>query len=144
MEDSNAILKDTKAYGFEFAEESVSEKQGNTSIEVGKGPILIITNPGLFDQKFPGRIVAMLNGSSPRVISQRVVRDAWTQYRSEKAEKRGPKPDMESLKPRVLNAILGVKSRGPVVVERKVYVLPDQSTTDNEAEFRKAWGLPEE
>lgn len=144
MDNLSAILQDSDAYGFQFVVEDVREKDENTSIVIGQGPILVITKPTLFEEKFPGRIAAMLDGSSARVISQRVVRDGWKQYRKAKPDERGDKPTTDSLKPRVLNAILGVKARTPVVIERKVFALPDGSTTQDEAEFRQAWGLPAE
>lgn len=143
MHDITAILADTQAYGFTFVVEDVSEGEGNDRQVIGAGPILVITKPLTFEQHFPGRIQAMLDGSSARVIGQRVVRDAWKAYRKPKqGEARPDKPTTEALKPRVLNAILGVKARTPVVVERKVYALPDGSTTQDRAAFLAAWGLP--
>lgn len=144
MHDISAILADTTAHGFTFAVEEVSEGEGNDKRPLGQGPILVVTNAELFESEFPGRIVAMLDGSSARVIGQRVVRDAWKAYhRPKQGEARPPKPEVESLKARVLNAILGVKTRAATVIERKVYALPDGGTTADEAAFRSAWGLPE-
>lgn len=133
MESTSAILANPSAYGFVFQYENVSTDKGET--DLGPAPVLVITDPIKFETNFPGRITAMLDGSSARVISQRVTRDALTKVRI-------PEADRKSLEPKVLNAILGVKSRGPVIVEVRTYVLPDGSTTKDEAQFRSAWGLP--
>lgn len=145
MYDLSAILADTTAYGFTFAVEEVSEGEGNDRQVIGEGPLLVITKPLTFEDKFPGRIVAMLDGSSARVIGQRVVRDAWKAYRKPKeGEARPPKPTADALKPRVLNAILGVKGRVAATIEVRVYALPDGSTTKDLEQFRQAWGLPKD
>lgn len=126
-------LMEPEKYGFHFVYEDVNTDKGETNL--GKAPVLVITDVVKFEQNFPGRITAMLDGSSARVISQRVTRDALTKTRI-------PEADRKSLEPKVFNAIMGVKSRAPIVVEKKVFGLPDGSTTTDEAAFRAAWGLP--
>ena len=131
--DVSEIVANPQQYGFTWSEEEVSKGTGPDSVSLGTGPVLIVTDPVAFEQHFPGRIVAMLDGSSARVISQRVVRNAREKDRTCKSPE---------LKPRVLQAILGVRAKAaPVVVEKKVYVLPDDTTTTDVAEFKAAWGL---
>lgn len=137
--DATAILADTQAYGFRFAEEDVSKGRGNDKRVIGSGPILIITDPVTFEEHFPGRIAAMLDGSSARVVSQRVVRDTWDSWLATMPDERGPKPESEGLKVKVLSAVLGVKARTPSVVEVKVYMLPDGTETKDQQEALDAW-----
>lgn len=133
MNDVSAIVANPQQYGFTFSEEEVSKGTGPDAMSLGTGPVLIITDPVAFEQHFPGRIVAMLDGSSARVISQRVIRNCREKDRTCKSPE---------LKPKVLNAILGVRAKAsPVVIEKKVYVLPDDTTTTDLAEFKSAWGL---
>lgn len=133
MHDISAILANTSEYGFVFKYEDVNTDEGETNL--GKAPVLVITDVGKFESHFPGRITGMLDGSSARVISQRVTRDALKKTRI-------PESSRNSLEPKVLNAILGVKTRGPTIVEVQVYALPDGKTTTDQAAFRAAWGLP--
>lgn len=134
MLDQSAILADTAAYGFVFVMDEIRTDKGDTSL--GNGPILTVTNPALFESHFPGRIAAMLDGSSARVISQRVDRAVLVNTRLPEDTR------LAVLGPKVLNAILGVKTRGaPVLITEKVFELPDGSTTKDKAEFMAAWGI---
>lgn len=135
MHDISAILADTKKYGFVLVSDSIRTDRGET--DLGTGPILTVVDVAVFDREFPGRIAASLDGSSFRVISQRVDRDLLQKTRIPEPER------MAVLGPKVLNAILGIRSRTAtvVVVTEKVYAMPDGSTTKDEAEFRMAWGI---
>ena len=131
--DVSEIVANPQQYGFAWVEDEVSKGTGPDAVSLGTGPVLVVADPVVFEQHFPGRIVAMLDGSSARVISQRVVRNAREKDRTCKSAE---------LKPRVLQAILGVRAKAaPVVVEKKVYVLPDDTTTTDVAAFKAAWGL---
>lgn len=132
MDNISAMLAKPSDYGFSFVYEDVFTDEGETNL--GKAPVLVITNPVVFDKHMPGRIVAMLDGSSARVISQRVTRDTLKKTRLPEAERK-------ALEPKVFAAIMGVKSRAPIVVEKKVYVLPDGSTTEDLAAFKSAWKI---
>lgn len=131
--EQSAILAKPSDYGFQFVYEDVFTDNGDTNL--GSAPVLVITDPIKFEQQFPGRITGMLDGSSARVISQRVTRDTLKKTRL-------PSDQRKTLEPKVLNAILGVKTRAATIVEVKVYAMKDGSTTTNEAEFRSSWGLP--
>lgn len=132
MDNISAILAQPANYGFMFQYEPVATDEGET--DLGKAPKLVVTDVALFEKSFPGRILAMLDGSSAAVISQRVTRASLKANRL-------PESERKALEPKVLNAILGVKSRAPVIVEKKVYALPDGSTTDDLAAFKQAWGI---
>lgn len=143
MTDTNDVLMNTDQHGFVFKVEAVSDGRGNDKQEIGSGPILVITDPITFEGHFPGRIAAMLDGTSARVISQRVVRDAWKSYRKAMQDERGAKPSEDELKPRVLRAVLGVRQRTTATrtVEVQVYVLQDGSTTQDKDKFLDNWGI---
>ena len=132
MDNTSAILAKPQDYGFNFVYETVSTDKGET--DLGNAPVLVITDAPKFEANFPGRILAMLDGSSARVISQRVTRAALTATRI-------PEGERKSLEPKVLNAILGVKSRAPVVIEKQVYILPDGTATPALDVFAAAWGI---
>lgn len=125
------IVANPQQYGFEWVEDEVSTGTGPDKVSLGTAPVLVIVDPVAFEQHFPGRIVGMLDGSSARVISQRVTRNAKEKDRSLKSA---------DLKPRVLNAILGVRAKAVATVQ-KVYVLPDDTTTTDVAVFKAAWGI---
>lgn len=137
MQDISAILADTAAHGFTFVMSPVSTDHGDTLL--GNAPVLVIQDVMKFEASFPGRIGAMLNGSSPRVISQRVTRDLLEKTHIPEGER------MKALSPKVLAAILGVRSRTQTVVTvtEKVFELPDGTTTKDIAEFKAAWGIGE-
>jgi len=102
MSDITAILADTTAHGFAFVTEDVAEGVGPDKRTLGKGPVLVITDPTLFERSFPGRITAMLDGSSARVIGQGAIR---------RALKKDHKASDAEMRPLVLSSILAVKAR---------------------------------
>lgn len=103
MSDNSEILANPSDFGFEWSLEHVStDGQGDKGTDLGEVPILVVTNVARFETAFPGRIMASLDGSSIRVISQRVVRSKREKNRSISAE---------DLKPLVLDAVLGIRAK---------------------------------
>jgi len=140
MPEMKDVLANPLNYGFEFvADEVKTDGQGDKGTSLGDGPILTVRNVGQFSNAFPGRIEGMLDGSSARVISQRVIRNA---------RKHNSRISYEALKPLALAAVLGVRaprvSTVEVKVEVQVFPMPDGTTTRNRAEFLEAYGLPAE
>lgn len=66
-----AILADTRAHGFTFNSETVKHDSRTYPAEV-----LIVQDTAKFEAKFPTVIASALNGSSIRVQSQAVARNA--------------------------------------------------------------------
>jgi len=138
MPEMKDVLANPLNYGFEFvADEVKTDGQGDKGTSLGDGPILTVRNVDLFSKAFPGRIEGMLDGSSARVISQRVIRNA---------RKHNSRISYEALMPLVLAAVLGVRAPrvSTVEVEVSVFPMPDGTTTRNRAEFLEAYGLPAE
>ncbi len=71
LENIAAILADTKAHGFTFNSETVKHDGRSYPAE-----ILVVVDLGKFDHSFPGVALGDLNGSSTRVRSQAVSRNA--------------------------------------------------------------------
>lgn len=117
------ILKNVSEYGFDFVSETVRTDNGKDIL--GNGPILVVRDVLKFDSAFPGIIRASLDGSSIRVISQRVVRNAL---------KKNRRATDSELRVAVLSAVLGISTRTSLV-----YVLPDGSTTTDKDAALEAW-----
>ncbi len=120
MPEISEILANVSAYGFHFAVEHVSTGEDKAT-DLGEVPILVVDDVTLFNTSFPGRIKAGLDGQSFRVISQRVSRSAREKNRT---------VSVEALKPKVLNAILGIRQRAEAV--------------DTLAEYLKSKGITRE
>lgn len=127
------VLADTMAYGFEFVWSNVSTDEGKT--DLGIAPILKINNVEKFEKFAPGRIVAMLNSSnSPRVASQGVTRPFLIKNRLPNNER-----DRAVLKEKVLARILEMREVQTITREVPVYVLPDGTSTKDQAAALAAW-----
>jgi hypothetical protein len=139
MPDTNAILANPSAFGFEFVQVNIGTGgQGDKGTSLGTCPSPHLTNEPLFASSFPGFIKAYLNGSSsPRVKAQGICRTARLKNRT---------ITDAALQRLVVEGVLlgGRVSRGVTTVEVRVYILPDDTTTTDRAEFIAAWGLPTE
>lgn len=135
MHDITAMLAAPETFGFKLVMGPVATGFGK--VRLGTGPILKLTDVTLFEANFPGRILAAMNGSSFTVISQRVCREFLVETRIPEGER------MKTLGPKVINAVMGVRSRGTttVIVTEKVYALPDGTETKDLDEFKAAWGI---
>lgn len=102
MFDIAAAIKNPADFGFKFSMEPVSRKDGNSTIEVGIGPIVVVTELDKFRTAFPGVIESRLDGSSIRVASQGPVRRLLTKDK---------KTSLETLKHASLSAAVGVTAR---------------------------------
>lgn len=96
-----AIANASELHGFIWSIEPVSRADGNTKVELGKGPILIVTDPTSFEVQFPGVILGSLDSSSIRVKAQSVVRRMLLKDRRASVE------DMEVA---VVQAVAGIRS----------------------------------
>jgi hypothetical protein len=94
------ILVNPLAYGFEFVSDVVRTDNGRDVL--GNGPILTVRDVLQFEASFPGKIAASLDGSSFRVISQRVIRDML---------KKNRRAEWSEMCSAVLSAILGIRQR---------------------------------
>jgi hypothetical protein len=112
----NAIIENPAEYGFEFLTETV-KKHGKTS---GPVPLIRLTDTAKFESHFPGVIVATEDGSSIRVKSQSVVREAWF----------SGKKDLDSLKRMLVSSVLlgieTVANRYGPGPEDEFYATPDE------------------
>lgn len=135
MHDITAMMTSPETFGFQLVMGPIATDHGKTLL--GNGPVLKLTDVVLFEREFPGRILAAMNGSSFTVISQRVCREFLCDTRIPEGER------MKTLGPKVINAVLGVRSRGTttVIVTEKVYALPDGTETKDLDEFKSAWGI---
>src|SRR6266446_9609276 len=73
MAEITAILAKPSEHGFEFVT-AVVKKYGRTS---GPVPLIKVTDVAKFEKAFPGVILRTSNGSSVKVTSQGIVRNAW-------------------------------------------------------------------
>jgi hypothetical protein len=135
MHDITAMMADPEAFGFKLVMGPIATDHGTTGL--GNAPILKLTDVTVFEREFPGRILAAMNGSSFTVISQRVDREFLRETRIPEGER------MATLGPKVINAVLGVRSRGTttVIVTERVYGLPDGTETKDLTVFKAAWGI---
>jgi hypothetical protein len=116
------VVADPSAYGFEFVSESV--KSGD--VEYQNVPLIRVTDLAKFDTAFPGAVLSALDGSSIRVSSQRIVREA----RDKNAT---IKPD--EMKVKLVNWLNGVRAPST----RVLYAGPEGKTFATEAEAKQAW-----
>jgi len=124
MPEKNAILAKPEDFGFEFLTETVHK--------YGKGfvvPLLRVTNIPKFEEAFPGVIRKALDGSSIRVIGQRIVRDA--------SADRGVK-DTGQLQTLLVNYLLGIEEAPAryVAADGKAY-----ATQEEAAKASVEWAL---
>ena len=97
---------------------------------------MVVTDVPKFESAFPGVIDRLLkHPSSPRVQCQAIGRRILAKERIPESQR------LEVLGPKMLNAILGVRTRSATVVTREVYALPDGTTTSDLSEFKDAWGI---
>lgn len=125
--------------GLEFVSEDVSKQRGDHATDkvvIGTARIPIIRNLSKFVEVFgEDCVLGMLDGTSPRVMSQDVNR---------RLIEKGVK-DAESLEAAVLNRLKGVRNSGSrgtkvVTIETKVYTTPagTYAGTD-EVELQAQW-----
>ena len=131
MENLNAkdIANNPGSYGFKWSPETV--KHGD--MDLGKVPILVITNPELFREQIPGAEQLMLDaldGSSIRVQSQGKGRNAkWKDHAT-------TEDDIKVLN--VETILLGTRAKRSVrTVE--VYIGPEDTKFDSREEAAEAW-----
>lgn len=103
-----------ETHGFSWSLEPVSKQAGankSDRMELGKGPIMVVTDITKFEATFPGAILASLDGSSIRVEAQSVVRRMLAADKS---------VSVDEMKDAVVNKIRGIrnKSRGTTVVTK--------------------------
>ena len=124
--DIAAIIETPEDYGFNWAYGKIEK---DSMVLSAQAPHIVITDVAKFQDKFPGIILNVLNGSnSVRVGCQSITRSTlWAD--------RNTTP--ETLKQKCLAWLLGVKAATVTTVE--VYVLPDGSKTKDKAEALKAW-----
>lgn len=136
MPEISEVLKNPTAYGFRWSDvEIATGGQGDKGTSLGTVPCPYITDDTAFAHNFPGILLRYLNGSSSiRVKVQGVGRTARL---------KDSRITNEALKPVILAAVLGSRTRAQLVVEVHVYPLPDGTTTKDLAEFKAAYGIEE-
>jgi hypothetical protein len=120
--DITAILADPKAYGFEFVTENV--RSGDMTFQ--GVPLLRVSDLAKFDAAFPGVALNALDGSSIRVSSQRVVREARLRNATIKT------PEMQQ---KLVQWLLGIRTP----TTRMVFAGPNGQAFSTEAEAKQAW-----
>ena len=124
-----AMIEDPTAYGFEWLSEEVrKDLDGDRKyITVGNAvPILKVTDIALFEDTFPGVVLASLDGTSIRVKCQGVTRRMVLLNRSASTL------DMQEA---VLKSLHGVRT-GAV---RETYIGPHDERYSDRLEMRAAW-----
>lgn len=128
--DTSAILASPTDCGFEFVTGKVSVGgQGDKAEAVFTVPLVRVIDVEKFEAEFPGVIIAALDGTSIRVASQRICRDAC-----EKQPMLERQPD--ELKLRLVNGLKGVRVSTPRAL---VFGGPGGLKFATEAEAAEAW-----
>ena len=124
QEQITAILADTRSHGFVFNTEIVKSDGAKYTAE-----IVVVQDVAKFDASFPGVALSHLNGSSTRVGSQAISRNA-----------RG-KAKPEELRLRNVKWLLGIEE--PTVREIEVYVFQGVRYDSEEAmtEAVELWAM---
>lgn len=121
--DMKTILAQPEDFGFDFVTENV--RSGDVTYQ--GVPILRVQDAAKFEASFPGVILKALDGSSIRVSSQRVVREARDKNATIKTDE---------LKSRLVMWLLGVRAPSG---QRIVYAGPEGKTFSTEQEAQAAW-----
>lgn len=105
-----------KEQGYEWHMGPVAHEpdaEGTTKVALRDVPHIFVTDVKIFDEHFPGTILGSLNGTSLKVLSQAVARRMVLKDR---------KVTDEQIKSAILNAVRGIRQRGPgAIVREKVY-----------------------
>ncbi len=80
------IAANPEVHGFRWSLETVHRDKADGKVELGKTPIVIVTNVEAFDNTMPGVIADSLNGSSIRVKCQGKGRRVLEQHKHIKPE----------------------------------------------------------
>ena len=130
------IAAHPEEHGFRWSWETVARDKADGRVELGKAPIVIVTNVPRFDKTFPGLIISSSNGSSIRVTCQSKGRRILEQRRNIKKD---------AFQAAVLASLNGAKTKFVRTVEVPVYIGPngeryDPRTSSNaEADSKAAW-----
>lgn len=112
------LLDDGSEAGFVWESGEVQyEPTKGQKVSLGEAPHVRVTDVSLFEDNFPGVILASLNGTSIKVMCQGVTR---RRLKNVKAGG-GKRPTDAEMRPDVLNALRGTKNRA-TVIEREVEV----------------------
>ena len=117
------MLPDTDGMGFEWSLENVERDK----TDLGKVPIPVVTDVLVFNERFPNRVLAALNGQSIRVGAQRVGRDMrW----------KTSGIDSGIIGESVLAWLRGLPARraSVVVTEVRIYIATDGTEFNNKEE----------
>ena len=130
------IAGNPEEYGFRWSLETVHRDKPDGKVELGKAPIVIVTDVQAFDATLPGVIADSLNGSSIRVKCQGKGRRVLEQQRH---------VTLESFQVQILASLNGAKTRTVRTVEVQVYIGPEgerydpRTSTDAEKDCQTAW-----
>jgi hypothetical protein len=105
------ILADVSAFGFSWSLEPVRTDNGRDVL--GMAPIMVVTEITKFALGFPGKIEACLDGSSVRVISQRITRDML---------KKNRRVSVAEMQQAVVSGILGIRTRASLPADYADYL----------------------
>lgn len=124
-----AMIADPSTHGFDWLSEEVrKDLDGDRKyVKVGNAvPILKVTDIALFEQTFPGVVLASLDGTSIRVKCQGVTRRMVLLNRS---------VTTAEMQEAVLKSLYGVRTSA----SRETYIGPHDERYSDRLEMRAAW-----
>ncbi len=124
------IAANPEVHGFRWSLETVHRDKPDGKVELGKAPLVIVTDVEAFERTMPGVIADSLNGSSIRVKCQGKGRRILEQQRH---------VTLESFQTQILASLNGTTKRTVRTVEVQVYIGPEGEKYETRQDAEAAW-----